>query len=106
MFTPPRLYLSKVLMKKTRTSTARSKTFVVAAKSQSGGISTIKDSYMSKKCHRRKSVDFSITSSVHSSLPKHLGSIRKRPARFSSSHDMAPIAFLGACFSVDGQKQT
>ena len=46
--------------------------------------------------HHRKSVDFSITSSVHSSLPKHLGSISKRPARFSSSHNMAPIAFLGA----------
>ena len=61
---------------------------------------------MSKKCHHRKSVDFSITSSVHSSLPKHLGSISKRPARFSSSHNMAPIAFLGACFWVDGQKQT
>jgi len=47
-------------------------------------------------CHHRKSVDFSITLSVHSSLPKHLGSISKRPARFSSSHNMAPIAFLGA----------
>jgi len=44
MFTRPRLYLSKALMKKTRTSTARSKAFVEAAKSQSGGISTIKDS--------------------------------------------------------------
>src|SRR5258708_24125412 len=44
-------------------------------------------------CHHRKSVDFSITSSVHSSLRKHLGS-------------MAPIAFLGARFWVDGQKQT
>ena len=44
-------------------------------------------------CHHRKSVDFSITSSVHSSLPKHLGS-------------MAPITFLGACFCVDEQKQT
>jgi len=52
------------------------------------------------------SQDFSITSPVHSSLPKHLGSISKRPARFSSSHSMAPIAFLGACFWVDGQKQT
>jgi hypothetical protein len=28
---------------------------------------------MSQKCHHRKSVDFSITSSVHSSLPKHPG---------------------------------
>jgi hypothetical protein len=54
--------------------------------------------------HHRKSVDFSITSSVHSSLPKHLGSISKRPARFSSSHNMAPIAFLGACFWVDEVK--
>jgi hypothetical protein len=44
MFTRPRLYLSKALMKKTRTSTAGSKAFVEAAKSQSGGISTIKDS--------------------------------------------------------------
>jgi hypothetical protein len=35
---------------------------------------------------------------VHSSLPKHLGSISKRPPRFSSSYDMAPIAFLDACF--------
>jgi len=61
---------------------------------------------MSERCHHRKSVDFSITSSVHSSLPKHLGSISKRPARFSSSHDMAPIAFLGACFWVDGQEQS
>src|SRR5258705_5171510 len=61
---------------------------------------------MSGWCHHRKSVDFSITSSVHSSLPKHLGSISKRPARFSSSHSMTPIAFLGACFWVDGQKQT
>src|SRR5882762_10168188 len=50
---------------------------------------------MSEKCHHRKSVDFSITSSVHSSLPKHLGSISKRPARFSSSHNMAPIAYVG-----------
>src|SRR5712672_504677 len=48
----------------------------------------------------------SITSSGHSSLPKHLGFISKRPARCSSSHNMAPIAFLGACFWVDGQKQT
>lgn len=39
-------------------------------------------------------------------LPKYLGSISKRPARFSSSHNMAPIAFLGACFWLDGQKQT
>src|SRR6267378_3765450 len=61
---------------------------------------------MTASCQQRKSVDFSITSSVHSSLPKHLGSISKRPARFSSSHNMAPIAFLGACFRVDGQKQT
>src|ERR1700688_190715 len=61
---------------------------------------------MSQTCHHRKSVDFSITSSARSSLPKHLGSISKRPARFSSSHNMAPIAFLGACFWVDGQKQT
>jgi hypothetical protein len=44
-------------------------------------------------CHPRKSVNFSITSSVHSSLPKHLGS-------------MAPIAFLGARFWVDAQKRT
>src|SRR5258708_26743972 len=44
MFTGPRLYLSKVLMKKTRTSTARSTTFVEAAKSQSGGMSTITNS--------------------------------------------------------------
>src|SRR6478609_1529427 len=44
MFTRPRLYLSKALMEKTRTSTARSKAFVETAKSQSGGISTIKDS--------------------------------------------------------------
>jgi hypothetical protein len=44
MFTRPHLYLSKVLMKKTRTSTARSTTFVEAAKSQNGGMSTIKDS--------------------------------------------------------------
>jgi hypothetical protein len=61
---------------------------------------------MSRTGHHRKSGDFSITSSVHSSLPKHLGSISKRPARFSSSRNMAPIAFLGACFWVDGQKQT
>src|ERR1700676_1293615 len=45
MFARPRLYLSKVLMKKTRTSTARPTAFVEAAKSQSGGISTIKDSH-------------------------------------------------------------
>jgi len=29
----------------------------------------------SHSCHHRKSVDFSITSSVHSSLREHLGSI-------------------------------
>src|SRR6266446_8898182 len=34
---------------------------------------------MSVLCHHRKSVDFSITSSAHSSLPKHLGSISKSP---------------------------
>jgi hypothetical protein len=34
--------------------------------------------FCNKICHHRKSVDFSITSSVHSSLPKHLGSISKR----------------------------
>ncbi len=45
-------------------------------------------------------------SSVHTSLLKYLGSISKRPARFSSSHNMAPIAFLGACFWVDGQEQS
>src|SRR5258705_11482997 len=56
-------------------------------------------------CHHRKSVDFSITSSVHSSLPKHLGSISKRPARFSSSHNMAPIAFLGAFFGLTGKSK-
>jgi len=44
MFTRPRLYLRKVSMKKTRTSTARSKAFVEAAKLQSGEMSTIKDS--------------------------------------------------------------
>ena len=44
MFTRPHLYLSKVLMKKTRTSTARSTTFVEAAKWRNGGMSTIKDS--------------------------------------------------------------
>jgi hypothetical protein len=59
-----------------------------------------------KPAHHRKSVDFSITSLVHSSLPKYLGSMSKRPARFSSSHNMAAIAFFGACFWVDGQKQT
>src|SRR6266436_18201 len=58
---------------------------------------------MSQQCHHRKSVDFSITSSVHTSLLKHLGSISKRPARFSSSHNMAPIAFLGACFGLTGK---
>src|SRR5258708_31026155 len=61
---------------------------------------------MSVWCHHRKSVDFSITSSVHSSLPKHLGSISKRPARFSSSHNIAPIAFFGACFWDDGHEQS
>jgi hypothetical protein len=58
-----------------------------------------------KPAHHRKSVDFSITSLVHSSLPKYLGS-KQGAARFSSSQNMAPIAFLGACFWVDGQKQT
>jgi hypothetical protein len=56
--------------------------------------------------HQPKSVDLSITSSVHSSVPKHLGFMGKRPVRFSSRHNMAPIAFLGAYFWVDGQKQT
>jgi hypothetical protein len=35
---------------------------------------------------------------VHSSLPRHPGSISKRPVRFSSSHKMAPIAFLRCLF--------
>jgi hypothetical protein len=49
-------------------------------------------------CHHRKSVDFSITSSVHSSLPKHLGSISKRPARFSSSHNIGTDRIFGCLF--------
>ena len=56
-------------------------------------------------CHHRKSVDFSITSSVHSSLPKHLGSISKRPASFSSSHNMAPIAFWAPDFGLTGNSK-
>jgi hypothetical protein len=55
--------------------------------------------------HHRKSVDFSITSSVHSSLPKHLGSMSKRPARFSSRHSMAPIAFLVPVFGLTGKSK-
>jgi hypothetical protein len=30
----------------------------------------------------------------------------QRPARFSSRHNMAPIAFLGAYFWIDGREQT
>jgi hypothetical protein len=69
-------------------------------------LATTEEDTSKRPLHHRNSVDFSITSSVHSSLPNHLGSISKRPATFSSSHNMAPIAFLGACFWVDGQKQT
>jgi len=60
---------------------------------------------MSVSCRHRKSVDFSITSSVHSSLPKHLGSISKGPARFSSSHNMAPIAFWVPVFGLTGKSK-
>jgi hypothetical protein len=56
---------------------------------------------MSETCHHRKSVDFSITSSVHTNL----GSISKRPARFSSSHNMAPIAFWAPVFELTGERK-
>jgi hypothetical protein len=38
--------------------------------------------------HRTK---FTVARAPCVSLPKHLGSISKRPARFASSHNMAPI---------------
>jgi hypothetical protein len=58
-----------------------------------------------KPQHHRKSVDFSITSSVHSSLPKHLGSISKRPARFSSSHNMHRSHFWVPVFGLTGKSK-
>jgi hypothetical protein len=39
----------------------------------------------SEKCHHRKSVDSSITSSAHSCSTMHLGFVSKRPVQFSSS---------------------
>jgi hypothetical protein len=39
----------------------------------------------SEKCHHRKSIDSSITSSAHSCSTMHLGFVSKRPVQFSSS---------------------
>jgi len=43
--------------------------------------------------------------SVHSSLPKRFGSMSKRPARFSSSHKMAPIRFWVTVFGLTGKSK-
>jgi hypothetical protein len=44
-----------------------------------------------------------ISRSLRRCMPRHLGSISKRPARFSSSHNMAPIAFWASVFGLTGQ---